>query len=124
MVKLLVVEDNEMNRNMLMRRLKRLGFDVAIAADGLEAILVARDSQPDVILMDMSLPNVDGWSATRTLKSDPATRTIPIIALTAHAMAEDRQRALDAGCDDYETKPIDFPNLIAKIRKCCGEPAV
>lgn len=116
MPRVLVVEDNEMNRTMLVRRLARHGFDVAEASDGREALAVARDARPDVILMDMSLPNVDGWDATRMLKGDPSTCAIPVIALTAHAMEEDRHRALNAGCDEYETKPIELPRLIAKIR--------
>ncbi len=116
MTKILLVEDNEMNRDMLSRRLKRKGFEVDIAVDGQQGIEMATAvAPPDLILMDMSLPNIDGWEATQRLKSDPETASIPIIALTAHAMAGDRQRALDAGCDDYDSKPIDFPGLIKKI---------
>ena len=117
MVKVLVVEDNEMNRTMLRRRLERRGYDVVEAADGREAIAAARQLQPDVILMDLSLPVVDGWTASRQIKGDPATASIPIIALTAHAMVEDRQRALDAGCDGYETKPVDMPRLLGLIEE-------
>jgi len=115
MPRLLLVEDNEMNRDMLSRRLGRKGFAVAIAVDGPGGLDAARSGSFDLILMDLSLPGVDGWEAIRRLKADPATRPIPIIALTAHAMAGDRERALDAGCDDYEIKPVEFPRLLAKI---------
>ena len=115
MVKLLLVEDNEMNRDMLSRRLARKGYEVAMALDGEQGVAMARSEAPALILMDMSLPVMDGWDAARRLKSDHATRSIPIIALTAHAMADDKQKALDAGCDDYDTKPIDFPRLQGKI---------
>jgi len=115
MPRLLIVEDNEMNRQMLCRRLTRRGFDVTIAADGQQAVDLARSQHPDLILMDMALPVVDGWQATRILKADPSTRGIPVMALTAHAMAEDRQRALAAGCDDYQTKPIDLAMLLERI---------
>ncbi len=104
-----------MNRDMLSRRLKRKGFEVANAVTGQQGIEMATAAPPDLILMDMSLPGIDGWEATRCLKSDPETASIPIIALTAHAMAGDRQRALDVGCDDYDSKPVDFPELIKKI---------
>jgi CheY-like chemotaxis protein len=114
-VKILLVEDNEMNRDMLARRLQRRGFEVVVAVDGLEGIALAGSEAPDTILMDMSLPELDGWEATRRLKSAPGTRSIPVIALTAHAMSGDRDRALAAGCDDYETKPIDLARLVAKI---------
>jgi CheY-like chemotaxis protein len=114
-MKILLVEDNEMNRDMLARRLERRGFEVVIAVDGLQGIGVAEAETPDVILMDMSLPELDGWEATRRLKAAPLTRAIPVIALTAHALSGDRDRALEAGCDDYETKPIDLGRLIAKI---------
>jgi CheY-like chemotaxis protein len=113
--KILLVEDNEMNRDMLSRRLERRGFQVAIAVNGAEGIAMAESERPDLILMDMSLPVIDGWEASRRLKAAAATATIPIIALTAHAMAGDRQQALDAGCNDYDTKPIEFPRLLAKI---------
>ena len=115
MAKILLVEDNEMNRDMLSRRLQRRGHEVAIAVDGAEGLALARRERPGLILMDMTLPVLDGWEATRQLKADPVTSAIPIIALTAHAMSEDRQRALEAGCDDYDTKPIEFPRLLAKI---------
>jgi CheY-like chemotaxis protein len=115
MTTVLLVEDNEMNREMLARRLHRLGFRVSFASDGLSAIEMASKASPDLILMDLSLPVLDGWDATRKLKANPATRDIPVIALTAHAMSDDRHRALEAGCDDYETKPVDMPRLVAKI---------
>ncbi len=114
-MKLLLVEDNEMNRDMLSRRLTRKGYELAIAVDGQEALALAATAAPDLILMDMSLPLIDGWEATRRLKADPATAAIPVIALTAHAMAGDREQALGAGCDDYDTKPIEFPRLLEKI---------
>ena len=115
MPKILLVEDNEMNRDMLSRRLQRKGYEVMIAVDGENGIEMARDKAPDLILMDMSLPVLDGWEATRRLKSDETLKHIPVIALTAHAMANDRDKALDAGCDDYDTKPIELPRLLAKI---------
>ena len=115
MTTILIVEDNEMNRDMLSRRLERRGYTVLIATDGAAGIDVVRTKAPDLVLMDMSLPVVDGWEATRILKSDPALRQIPVIALTAHAMANDRDNALEAGCDDYDTKPIELPRLLAKI---------
>ena len=115
MAKILLVEDNEMNRDMLSRRLKRKGFDVVIAIDGQEGLELADQEQPDLILMDMSLPVMDGWEATRQLKSNQNLSTIPVIALTAHAMSGDRQKAIEAGCDDYDTKPIELPRLLGKI---------
>jgi CheY-like chemotaxis protein len=115
MVKILLVEDNELNRDMLLRRLRRRGYEVCAAGDGQEGIAAAQGGAVDLILMDLSLPVLDGWEAARRLKADPATRSIPIIALTAHAMAGDRERALEAGCDDYETKPVDLARLVAKI---------
>ncbi len=115
MSKLLLVEDNEMNRDMLSRRLERKGYQVLIAVDGKQGIAMAQSESPDLILMDMSLPVIDGWEATRRLKSVPETRGIPVIALTAHAMVGDRQHALEAGCDDYDIKPIDLPRLLEKI---------
>jgi two-component system, cell cycle response regulator DivK len=115
MPKILLVEDNEMNRDMLSRRLERRGFTVVIAADGEVGLNQARTCSPDLILMDMSLPLIDGWEATRQLKADPSTSKIPIIALTAHAMAEDRVKAMAAGCDDFDTKPVELPRLLAKI---------
>ncbi len=113
--RILVVEDNEMNRDMLSRRLERRGYEVLLAGDGEEGISLARAARPDLILMDMSLPVKDGYTATRELKSDPATRAIPIIALTAHAMVGDREKCLEAGCDDYDTKPVELPRLLGKI---------
>jgi len=115
MSKILVIEDNEWSRDMLARRLSRRGYQVLVAADGKRGIVMTREQKPDLILMDMSLPEMDGWEATRRLKSDPATRAIPIVALTAHAMASDRQKAMDAGCDDYHTKPVDFENLVRSL---------
>ena len=115
MVKILLVEDNEMNRDMLARRLRRKGYEVVAAGDGREAIAVALAQPVDLILMDLSLPVLDGWEATRLLKADSLTWSIPVIALTAHAMPGDRERALEAGCDDYDTKPVDFNRLVAKI---------
>jgi two-component system cell cycle response regulator DivK len=123
MPKILLVEDNEMNRDMLSRRLQRKGYEVLLAVDGQEGLAVARDRLPDLILMDMSLPIIDGWEATRRLKETTETRPIPIIALTAHALADDQQRALAAGCDDYDTKPVDFTRLLGKIEKHLGSPA-
>ncbi|TAK10909.1 MAG: response regulator [Anaerolineae bacterium] len=117
MATILLVEDNEMNRDMLTRRLQRTGHQVLIATNGQEGLDTARQARPDVVLMDMSLPVLDGWEASRRMKSDPDLGVIPIIALTAHAMAEDRQKAIDAGCDDYQTKPIDFPMLMEKIER-------
>jgi two-component system, cell cycle response regulator DivK len=116
-MKILLVEDNEDNRDMLSRRLLRRGYEVVIAVDGADSLTKAVSEQPDVILMDMSLPIMDGWEATQRLKQNPETRHFPIIALTAHAMASDRERALAVGCDDYDTKPIEFPRLLEKIEK-------
>jgi two-component system cell cycle response regulator DivK len=115
MSKILLVEDNEMNRDMLSRRLQRKGFEVVMAFDGEQGIALAQTQAPDLILMDMSLPIVDGWTATRQLKAQPQTQAIPIIALTAHAMQSDRDKAFEAGCDDYDTKPIELPRLLEKI---------
>jgi CheY-like chemotaxis protein len=115
MARILLVEDNEMNRDMLSRRLRRRGYDVLTAVDGEEGVAAAREHGPDLVLMDMSLPVLDGWSATRQLKSAPETRSIPVIALTAYALSGDREQALDAGCEDYDTKPVEFPRLLAKI---------
>jgi two-component system, cell cycle response regulator DivK len=115
MTTILIVEDNEINRDMLSRRLEKKGFAIVLAGDGQAAIDTAAACNPDLILMDLSLPVVDGWHATQRLKADPALREIPVIALSAHAMASDRERALAAGCDDFDTKPIDLPRLIAKI---------
>ena len=123
MPKLLYVEDNEMNRDMLSRRLQRRGYDVLIAEDGEEGMAKARAEGPDLILMDMSLPVVDGWEATRRLKAAPETRDIPIIGLTAHAMATDRNKCLEAGCDDYDTKPVELTRLLEKIERLIGAGA-
>lgn len=112
---ILLVEDNEMNRDMLGRRLQRRGYEVLIAVDGAEALAMAQAKAPDLILMDMSLPVMDGWEATRRLKAAPETKTIPIIALTAHALSGDREKAIEAGCDGYDTKPIEFDRLLAKM---------
>ena len=114
MARILLVEDNEMNRDMLSRRLERRGHSVSLAVDGEEGVAKARAEKPELILMDMSLPLMDGWSATRVLKSDPETRRIPVIGLTAHAMAGDRERCLEAGCEDYDTKPVDLTRLLEK----------
>jgi CheY-like chemotaxis protein len=115
MSKVLLVEDNEMNRDMLSRRLARRGYEVVIAVDGESGLALAGSEAPDLILMDMSLPVLDGWEATRRLKAEPATQHIPVIALTAHAMSSDRDKALEAGCDDYDTKPVELPRLLGKI---------
>jgi CheY-like chemotaxis protein len=115
MTKILLVEDNEMNRDMLSRRLIRKGYEVVMAFDGRQAVELASGENPDLIIMDMSLPVIDGWEATRQVKAAPATRAIPVIALTAHAMAGDRDKAIEAGCDDYDTKPIELPRLLGKI---------
>ena len=115
MAKILVVEDNEMNRDMLSRRLQRRGYEVVIAVDGAEGVDKAGTEAPALILMDMSLPVVDGWDATRRIKAAPATRAIPVIALTAHAMSGDREKAVEAGCDDFDTKPVDLARLLGKI---------
>ena len=123
MATILIVEDNEMNRDMLSRRLARKGYDVQLAVDGGEGVARARATRPDLILMDMSLPVLDGWDATRQLKAAPETGAIPIIALTAHAMAGDREQALAAGCDDYDTKPIELPRLLGKIEELLGKAA-
>ena len=115
MPKILLVEDNEMNRDMLSRRLIRKGYDVVLALDGHQAVEAASSERPDLILMDMSLPVIDGWEATRRIKAAPTTKEIPVIALTAHAMASDREKSLEAGCDDYDTKPVDLQRLLDKI---------
>ena len=123
MAKILLVEDNEMNRDMLARRLGRRGHEVLVAVDGAQGLELARREMPTLILMDMTLPVLDGWEATRRLKADPATSAIPIIALTAHAMSEDRERALEAGCDDFDTKPIELPRLLGKVDALLGASA-
>ena len=120
MAKILLVEDNEMNRDMLSRRLERKGYAVTCAVDGREGVAKAQSQKPDLILMDMSLPVLDGWVATQQLKGDAATRAIPVIALTAHAMAEDEKKAREAGCDDYDTKPIELDRLLGKIQRLLG----
>jgi two-component system cell cycle response regulator DivK len=123
MAKILLVEDNEMNRDMLSRRLERKGFQVVMAVDGQQGVNLAASEIPDLILMDMDLPIIDGWEATRRVKADENTRGIPVIALTAHAMVGDREKAIAAGCDDYDTKPVDFPRLLGKIETLLGGAA-
>ena len=120
MAKILLVEDNEMNRDMLSRRLQRKGYEVAMAVDGRQGVEMARQGGYDLILMDMSLPEIDGWEATRQLRAAPETLTVPIIGLTAHAMAGDREKALEAGCNDYDTKPVELPRLLSKIEALLG----
>jgi two-component system, cell cycle response regulator DivK len=115
MPRILVVEDNEENRDALSRRLQRRGFEVLFAADGKAGVEMAKTEKPDLVLMDMNMPELDGWEATRQIKADPAAQNIPVIALTAHAMTGDRERALEAGCTDYHTKPVEFPKLLAQI---------
>jgi two-component system cell cycle response regulator DivK len=124
MPRVLLVEDNEMNRDMLSRRLARRGFEVLIAVDGEQGVEMARSEMPDLILMDMSLPVLDGWGAARQIKAEGSTQSIPLIALTAHAMAGDRDKALQAGCDDYDTKPIELPRLLDKMDRLLGEKAL
>jgi CheY-like chemotaxis protein len=123
MPKILLVEDNDLNRDMLSRRLERRGYQVIVALDGEQGIALARSEGPDLILMDMSLPVLDGWEAARLLKTAPETTAIPIIALTAHAMVGDRERAIDAGCDDYDTKPVEFQRLLEKVDALLGKGA-
>jgi two-component system, cell cycle response regulator DivK len=120
MIKVLLVEDNEMNRDMLSRRLIRRGFQVVFAIDGQQGIDLAHSERPDIIIMDMSLPVIDGWEATRRLKADDTTRSVPVIGLTAHAMSGDREKAIEAGCDDYDTKPVELERLIGKIERLLG----
>ena len=120
MPKILLVEDNEMNRDMLSRRLTKKGYDVVMAEDGQKGVDMARSEDPELILLDMSLPVMDGWEAARNMKGDDATKAIPIIALTAHAMAGDREKALEAGCDDYDTKPVDLKRLLGKMEALLG----
>jgi CheY-like chemotaxis protein len=122
MPRILIVEDNEMNRDMLSRRLAKRGYEVAIAVDGEQGLAMARSDPPALVLMDMSLPGLDGWEATRQLKAMPETRATPVIALTAHAMAGDREKAIAAGCDDFDTKPVDLARLLAKIEALIGRP--
>ncbi len=120
MTKILLVEDDEMNRDMLSRRLLKRNYEVVIATDGEQGVAMAGSENPDLILMDMSLPGIDGWTATRQVKSDEATRSIPVIALTAHAMAGDREKALEAGCDDFDTKPVELKRLLGKMEALLG----
>ena len=120
MLRVLIVEDNEVNRKMLSRRLSKRDYDILIAGDGAEGVEVAKSEQPDIILMDMSLPVMHGWDATRALKADPETSGIPIIAITAHAMSGDREKALEAGCNDFDTKPYDLPRLLGKMEALLG----
>ncbi len=120
MAKILLVEDNEMNRDMLSRRLTRRGFDVVIAVDGVQGVAMAKSEGPDLILMDMSLPVMNGWDATRALKTDPETQQIPVIALTAHVMTGDREKGIEAGCDDFDTKPVELSRLLGKIEALLG----
>ena len=115
MPRILLVEDNEMNRDMLSRRLERRGFEVVIAIDGAEGVAKSKSEHPDLVLMDMSLPVMNGWEATRAIKADPATSSLPVIALTAHSMAGDREKAMEAGCNDYDVKPVDLPRLLEKM---------
>jgi two-component system, cell cycle response regulator DivK len=115
MKRILIVEDNELNRDVLSRRLRRRGYEVIIAVDGWQGLAMARTHAPDLILMDLGLPGIDGWECTRRLKDDPETSAVPVIALSAHAMVGDREKALEAGCDDFDTKPIDFPGLLARM---------
>lgn len=120
MKRILIVEDNEMNRDVLSRRLRRQGYEVLIATAGLDGLRLADDARPDLILMDLGMPDIDGWECAKRLKAGGVTSAIPIIALTAHAMLDDRQKALDAGCDDFDTKPIDFSGLLEKINRLLG----
>ena len=122
MCRILLVEDNELNRDMLSRRLRHRGYEVLLAVDGREGVEMARRERPDVVLMDLSLPEIDGWTATRMLKSDAGTRGIPVVALTAHAMLGDEEKALEAGCDDYATKPISLPGLLDIIERLARGP--
>jgi two-component system, cell cycle response regulator DivK len=124
MPRILLVEDNEMNRDMLSRRLARKKYEVLVAVDGGEGVEMATSEVPDLILMDMSLPVIDGWEATRRIKASPETKAIPVIALTAHAMSGDREKALEAGCDDYDTKPIELPRLLGKMETLLDENGV
>ena len=121
--RILIVEDNEMNRDVLSRRLRRQGYDVLIATAGLEGLRLAAEARPDLILMDLGMPDIDGWECTKRLKAEAVTSAIPIIALTAHAMLGDREKALDAGCDDFDTKPINFSGLLSKMTRLLGSPA-
>jgi len=120
MPRILMVEDNEENRDALSRRLQRRGFEVLMAVDGLQGVAMAKAERPDLILMDMNMPELDGWEATRQIKADPATAALPVIGLTAHAMTGDRERAIAAGCTDYHTKPVEFPRLLGQIEAILG----
>ncbi|MBK7825103.1 response regulator [Nannocystis sp.] len=122
MPKILIVEDNELSRDMLSRRLRRKGYEVLVATDGQEGIAMAQRELPDLVLMDLSLPDLDGWEATRRLKANAKTQAIPVIALTAHAMSGDREKAIDAGCDEYDTKPIDLRRLLSKMIRFVEDP--
>jgi CheY-like chemotaxis protein len=124
MAKILIVEDNELNRDMLSRRLQRRGYNILVATDGEQGVELARTSSPDLVLMDMSLPGLDGWEATRLLKADAATVKLPVIALTAHAMSSDREKAMEAGCDDYDTKPVELVRLLGKIENWLNKAGV
>lgn len=121
-MRILLVEDNEMNRDMLSRRLMRKGHTILLAVDGEQGLTLAEEERPDIVLMDVGLPGIDGWDATRTLKRNPVTASIPVIALTAHALNSDRELAREAGCDEYETKPVDFQRLLTKIETLAGRP--
>jgi two-component system cell cycle response regulator DivK len=123
MKRILIVEDNELNRDVLSRRLAASGYEVLVAEDGLQGLALAKARQPDLILMDLGLPDIDGWECVRRLRANPATRTVPVVALTAHAMRGDREKALDAGCDEFDTKPIDFANLLIKMRSLLDKTA-
>lgn len=123
MTRILLVEDNEMNQDMLKRRLERKGFEVLLAADGAAGVAVAQNEKPDLVLMDISLPVMDGWEATRRLKADPSTARIPVLVLTAHALTSDRTKSLEAGCDEYDTKPVDFQRLLGKMEVLLAKAA-
>lgn len=122
MPKILIVEDNELSRDMLSRRLRRKGYEVLVAVDGAEGVAMSHKEKPDIVLMDLSLPDMDGWRATQKIKENPETSKIPVIALTAHAMSGDREKALEAGCDEYDTKPIDLRRLLSKIHRFVADP--
>lgn len=124
MARVLIVEDNELNRDMLSRRLQRRGYDILVATDGEQGVELARSEPVDVVLMDMSLPGLDGWEATKLLKADAATAKLPVIALTAHAMSSDREKAMESGCDDYDTKPVDLVRLLGKIENWLNKAGV
>jgi two-component system, cell cycle response regulator DivK len=123
MTKILLVEDDEANYDMLSRRLIRRGYEVVMAHDGVSGVKMAQSTKPDLILMDMNLPEMDGWTATRTIRQIPEIKDVPIIALTAHAITGDRERCIEAGCNDYDSKPVDFPRLLTRIEKFVGTPS-